>query len=96
MGGVTFALVDFKTGGPIVDLPIEEGAGWTSQLNRADSLSCSVALRSKEARALDLRSSATPGKALMVARTDERILAWGLISARSWDEDSYSYEHFLG
>ena len=88
MGGVSYALADFVTGGPVLDLPIKEGASWAAQLNRPDSLSCDVDLNDPDALALDLRSSSEPKKTVMFARTDDDvILAWGLISSRSWDED---------
>lgn len=91
MAGVTFGLVDFVTGGPILDLPVKEGASWAAQLNRPDSISCSVDMNDPDALALDLRSSTEPNKTLIIARNDDDvILAWGLIpdDGRSWDEDT--------
>lgn len=91
MPGVSYALADFVTGGPILDLPVMEGASWAAQLNRPDALSCKVDLNDDDAKALDLRSSTEPNKTLLVARTDDDIvLAWGLIpdDGREWDEDS--------
>lgn len=89
MAGVTYALADFVTGGPILDLPVLKGASWSSQLNRPDELSCKVSLRDPDALALDLRSSAEPRKTVLLARTDDDvILAWGVIGSRKWDEDS--------
>lgn len=91
MAGVSYALADFVTGGPILDLPVKEGASWAAQLNRPDALSCEVDLNDVDALALDLRSSSEPKKTVMFARTDaDVILAWGLVSSRSWDEDSRS------
>lgn len=88
MAGVSYALADFVTGGPILDLPIKEGASWAAQLNRPDALSCDVDLNDPDALALDLRSSSEPKKTVMLARTDDDvILAWGLISSRAWNED---------
>lgn len=88
MPGVSFALADFVSGGPILDLPIREGASWAATLNRPDTLSCSVDLNDPEARALDLRSSSEPKKTVLLARTDaDSILAWGLVDSRDWDED---------
>lgn len=89
MAGVSYGLVDFVTGGPILDLPIMEGATWAAQLNRADALACTVDLDDRDALALDLRSSTEPKKTVLFARTDDDVvLAWGLISSRSWDEDA--------
>lgn len=91
MPGVSYALVDFVTGGPILDLPVMEGASWASQLNRPDALSCSVDMNDPDAIALDLRSSTEPNKTVMIARTDDDIvLAWGLIpdDGRTWNEDT--------
>lgn len=91
MAGVSYALVDFVTGGPILDLPVMEGAGWGVQLNRPDTVSCSVDMNDPDTLALDLRSSSEPNKTLLIARTDDdTILAWGLIGddGREWDEDS--------
>lgn len=91
MTGITYSLVDFVTGGPIIDLPVRKGAEWSSQLGRADALSCSVSLRAAAARGLDLRAASEPGKTVMLARTDEdSVLAWGLIGddGRAWDEDT--------
>lgn len=91
MAGVSFALADFVTGGPILDLPVMEGATWSTQLNRPDSISCVVDLNDPDALALDLRSSTEPNKTIIIARTDDDIiLAWGLIpdDGREWDEDA--------
>lgn len=88
MTGVSYALVDYVSGGPILDLPVMAGASWASQLNRADALSCKVDENDPEVRALDLPSSTEPKKTIMIARTDDDvILAWGLIDTREWDED---------
>lgn len=88
MTGVTYALADFVSGGPIVDLPIREGASWSSQLNRADALSCSIDMNDPDALALDLRSSTEPKKTVLLARTDaDVVLAWGVIDSRDWNED---------
>ena len=95
MTGVSFGLADFVTGGPILDLPVMEGASWASQLNRPDALSCKIDLNDTDARALDLRSSSAPNKTILVARTDDDVvLAWGLIpdDGRVWDEDSQTLE----
>lgn len=91
MAGVSYALADFVTGGPILELPVMEGASWGSQLNRPDEVSCSVDMNDPAAHALDLRSSSEPNKTLLLARTDDDVvLAWGLIGddGREWDEDS--------
>lgn len=91
MAGVSFGLVDFVTGGPILDLPVMEGASWAAQLNRPDSVSCKVDMNDPDTLALDLRSSTEPNKTVMIARNDDdRVLAWGLIpdNGRTWDEDS--------
>lgn len=91
MPGVSYALADYVTGGPIVDLPVLEGADWAAQLNRPDALGCTVDLRDADAAALDLRSASEPKKTVLLARTDDDIvLAWGLIDEREWDEDEYT------
>lgn len=88
MTGVSFGLSDFVTGGPILELPVREGASWAVQLNRADALSCTIDMNDPDALALDLRSSSEPKKTVLTARTDDdKILAWGLISKRKWNED---------
>lgn len=95
MAGVSFGLVDFVTGGPILDLPVMEGATWSAQLNRPDAVSCKVDMNDPDALALDLRSSTEPNKTLIIARNDDDvILAWGLIpdNGRKWDEDSRTLE----
>ena len=91
MAGVSYALADFVTGGPILDLPVREGASWAAQLNRADAVTCSIDLNDDDAKKLDLRSSSEPNKTILVARTDaDVVLAWGLIGddGRVWDEDA--------
>lgn len=91
MAGVHYALADFVTGGPILDLPVMEGATWGAQLNRPDAVECKIDMRDPDALALDLRSSSEPNKTILFARTDDDIiLAWGLIpdGGRSWDEDA--------
>lgn len=95
MPGITYSLVDFVTGGPIIDLPVRKGASWSAQMGRPDSVSCSVNMRDAAARSLDLRSASEPNKALLLARTDEdNIIAWGLIGddGRKWDEDNRRVE----
>lgn len=89
MSGVSYALADFVTGGPIVDLPVMEGADWGTQLNRPDTVSCKLDLRDKDVRDLDIRSASAPGKTVLLARTeDDVVLAWGLINDdREWNED---------
>lgn len=90
MAGVSYALADFVTGGPILDLPVMEGADWAAQLNRPDTLSCTIDLNDPDALALDLRSSTEPKKTVLLARTDaDVVLAWGIIDDdREWDEDA--------
>lgn len=89
MTGITFGVADFVSGRPLGDLPVNAGAEWAAQLNRADALSCSVGLRNPEARSLDLRAITEPNKTVLFARNDDDvILAWGLIpdDGRTWDE----------
>lgn len=91
MTGVSYGLVDFVTGGPIIDVPVMQKAPWSAQLNRPDSVSCKIDLRDPAARKLDLRASSEPMKTLLIARTDDDVvLAWGLIEddGRTFDEDS--------
>lgn len=92
MAGVFYGLADFVTGGPILDLPVKQGASWAAQLNRPDVLSCSVNMRDPDALALDLRAASSPKKTVMFARTsDDVILAWGLVDDdRTWDEDAHT------
>lgn len=92
MPGVTYALADFVTGGPILDLPVREGADWAAQLNRPDTLACTIDMRDEETAKLDLRSATEPRKTVLFARTDDdAILAWGLIDdERVWNEDEQS------
>lgn len=92
MPGVSFAIADFITGGPIVDLPVAPGASWGSQINRPDALSCTVDMRDSDALKLDLRSATEPKKSVLLARTADvrrKVLAWGLVNDdRVWDEDA--------
>lgn len=90
MGGVRFELADFVTGKSILDLPVMEGATWDAQLNRPDAIACKVDLNDTgEMRALDLRSATEPRKTVIVARTPaDEVLAWGIITDRSWDDDA--------
>lgn len=89
MPGVTYALADFVTGGPIVTLPVLEGASWGSLLNRPDTVECSVDLNDADNLALDLRSAAAPKKTVLLARNDNDIvLAWGIVDEPTWNEDT--------
>lgn len=91
MTGVTYSLANFIDGGPILDLPVKEGASWSALLNGPDEVSCSIDMRSSDAKALDLPSSSEPNKTVLLARTDEDVvLAWGLIgdNGRTWHEDT--------
>jgi hypothetical protein len=90
MPGITYGLVDFVSGGPIIDLPVKKGATWSAQLGRPDSVECSVNMREAAARSLDLRAASAPNKTVLLARTDEDVIvAWGIIGdgGREWDED---------
>lgn len=89
MVGVHYTLADYRTGGPILDLPVMEGADWAALLNRPDALSCSIDMRDPAAKALDLRSATEPRKTVLRASNDDDVtLAWGLIDDdRVWDED---------
>lgn len=83
---VHYALSDFVTGSPILDLPVMQGASWSTMLNAPDALSCTVDMRDRAVQALDLRSSSSPKKAVLSARTDDDVvLAWGIISSATWN-----------
>lgn len=85
---VRYALSDFVTGGPLLDVPINEGASWATVLNKADSLSCSVDLRNPDAQVLDITNAASPKKAVLSAITEDgTVLAWGVGSEHEWSED---------
>lgn len=95
MPGVSYALADFVTGGPILDLPVRKGASWSAQMGRPDALSCSINMRAAEARGLDLKAATEPNKTIVIARTDDDVvLAWGVIGddSRVWDDDSSTLE----
>ena len=90
---VRYALSDFVTGSPILDLPVMEGASWGAQLNEPDSLTCKVDMRDRVVRALDLASSSASKKTVLSARTEEDVvLAWGIISERKWNETDRTLE----
>lgn len=91
MPGVSYALANFITGGPILDLPVKEGATWGAQLNRPDAVACQIDLNDIDNRKLDLRSASEPNKTILLARNDaDVVLAWGVIGDgdRGWDEDT--------
>lgn len=93
MSGVSYALADFVTGGPIVDLPVLEGASWMAALNRPDSVGCTIDLKDDDALALDLRSASEPKKTVLLARNDDDVvLAWGIVAERVWDQDAQTLE----
>lgn len=93
---VDYEIADFVTGETFGVLPIKKGAEWTTQLNRPDQLSCTVDMRSREARGLDLSSAAEGRKTVLRARTvsddperDDLTVAWGLLDdQRPWNEDT--------
>lgn len=90
MVGISYVLVDFVTGGPILDLPVKQGASWAAQLNRPDTLSCAIDMRDAETLSLDLAAATEPKKTILAARDDyDNFLAWGLIDDdREWDENT--------
>ena len=94
MPGVSYGLADFVTGGPIIDLPVMEGATWGALLNRPDILSCTIPLRDVDTRSLDIRAASEPQKTVLFARDDnDRILAWGIVgNDRTWNEDEQALE----
>lgn len=95
MAGVSYALADFVTGGPILDLPVRKGASWSAQMGRPDEISCSVNMRDAAAAGLDLRAATEPNKTVVIARTDDDvILAWGIIAddGRTWNDDKRTLE----
>lgn len=90
---VSFGLADFKTGSRILTLPVLEGASWAAMLNRPDTLSCSIDMRDPDVLALDIPSSTAPKKTVLFAEAPNgRILAWGRIGGRKWDDDARTLE----
>ena len=86
---VTFGLADYGTGAQILDLPVLEGASWSSMLNKPDELSCDIDMRDPDVRALDIPSSTEPKKTVLFASNpDGSINAWGIIGSREWDNDN--------
>lgn len=85
---VTFGLAEYHSGERILDLPVMEGASWSTMLNAPDALSCEIDLRDEDVRALDIPSSTEPKKTVLFASTEDgTVLAWGVISDREWDND---------
>lgn len=85
---VTFHTVEFTTGKPLADLPVSPGASWATLLNKPDSLSCEVDLRSEEAQALDIDNVTEEKRVLIYAKSSyEEVLAFGLISSSDKSED---------
>jgi hypothetical protein len=85
---VRYQLADYKTGDQIVDLPVMEGASWAAMLNKPDSLSASIDMRDPDVQALDIPSATEPKKTILTASTEDgTVLAWGVISDRTWDDD---------
>lgn len=88
MPGIRFALSDFVTGGPLLDVPINEGASWATVLNKADSVSCDIDMRDLDTQDLDIISAATPKKAVLSAITEDNfVLGWGVLSEHEWSDD---------
>lgn len=86
---VTYGLANYKTGDHILDLPVAPGASWGAFLNKPDSLSCEIDLRDPVVRALDIPSSTEPKLTTLFAQNDDgNILAWGVISDRTWNNDT--------
>ena len=89
MSGVTFGLAQYHDGDHILDLPVMEGASWAAMLNAPDSLSCTIDLRDEDVRALDIPSATEPKKTVLFAATEDgTVLAWGVISDRTWHDDT--------
>lgn len=90
MAGITFGLANYNTGDRILDLPVKAGASWAAFLNKPDSLSCDLDMRDADVQALDIPSSTEPKKTVLFAEDSvtEAILAWGVISDRTWNNDA--------
>ena len=58
-------------------------------LNKPDELSCDVDMRDADVQRLDIPSATELKKTVLFAETDSGvILAWGVISSRTWDDDA--------
>lgn len=78
---------DLLTGRRIQNVPALQ-ASWSEVLNRAGSISCTVTLKDPAVRRLDLRNSATPGKAFIAAVEDDTVLQAGPVWDHSFDGQS--------
>jgi hypothetical protein len=85
---VNYGLANYPDGRRIVNLPVMEGASWSTMLNKPDELGCKVDMRDPAVRKLDIPSSTELKKTVLFAESDNgAILSWGVISGRTWDND---------
>lgn len=81
-----FLVGDFLTGRRIQWVPALDG-DWSEVLNGAGSVSCTVSLRNRYVKRLDLPNSATEGKSFLAAVDGDAVLQAGPIWAHDEDDD---------
>jgi hypothetical protein len=81
-----FLIGTFLTGRRIQWVPALDGE-WSEVLNGAGSVSCTVSLRNRYVKTLDLPNSATEGKSFLAAVDGDTVLQAGPIWAHEFDDD---------
>lgn len=81
-----FLIGSFLTGRRIQWVPALDG-DWSEVLNGAGSVSCTVSLRNRYVKTLDLPNSATEGKSFLAAVDGDTVLQAGPVWAHEFDDD---------
>lgn len=83
-----FLVGDFLTGRRIQWVPVLDGT-WEEILNGAGLLTCTVSLRNRHVKRLDLPRSAVEGKTFLAAVEGDQVLQAGPIWSHDYDEDRH-------
>jgi hypothetical protein len=80
-------LCDLVTGRQLLDLPVLDGS-WSLQLNAPGQMECTLNLEDPDVRALGLRNSASPVKAVLGVVEHGVLVEAGPIWVRAYDRDA--------
>jgi len=86
-----FIIGDLRTGRRILDLPVLTGT-WDDKLDTAETIRVTVDLQDPDVQALDLRNTASKGKAFLGVVEGDTIKACGPVWTRSYDRSDAKLE----
>lgn len=86
-----YIIGDLRTGRRILDLPVLKGP-WDDKIDTAETVQVTVDLQDPDVQALDLRNTATKGKAFLASVEDDTIKACGPIWTRNYNRNDLTLQ----